>query len=125
MPRELVAPGVGNGRVDAADPFTLIDGTSGVTDIVGVSFTAIEGMEGVTDIAGGVTLLVPLEVGLTEIDGVSCTEIVGMGGMALGLERAGGVWETFIVGIDAGLEKGAWTFLDALTLGRGLFGGSP
>jgi hypothetical protein len=90
MPREAECLGSGSGLVDAAGPFTLIEGTDGVTEMDGVSLTEMDGMEGVTDIAGAF-MFEPLGAGLTEIEGVSWTEIVGMGGMGDGLERAEGV----------------------------------
>jgi hypothetical protein len=98
-PRPDGCLGVGNGLVEPAGPFTLIDGTEGVTDMEGAgalfldagdSLIEIEGIEGVTDIDGGFTLE-PLSAELVEIVGVSEIEIVGMGGVVDGLESVGGV----------------------------------
>ena len=128
--REVWFLGLGRGRVEVGGPFTLIEGTDGVTEmdgalIVGMgadgSLMDIVGI-GVTEMDGGFTL--PRSAGLTEIDGVSWTEIVGMGGAGDGLERVGGVWETFIVGIDGAAVGGVLTFLENAALGSGLAGGS-
>jgi hypothetical protein len=107
--------GSGRARVDAAGP-TLMEGMDGVTEIEGGcalflgaagSLMEIVGTEGVTEIDGGwtfipgvagsSTLIVGIDgaftflsAELTEIDGVSWTEIVGMGAVADGLERAEG-----------------------------------
>lgn len=97
--------GFGSGRVDALGSLTLMEGTDGVTEIDGVFIFGVGVDElltemvgiGLTEIDGAFTL--PRLAGLTEIDGASWTAIVGTGGAGDGLERAEGVWETFIVGM--------------------------
>ena len=114
----------------------LIEGAEGVTDIAGALFfgarelvegslIAIVGIGCVTDIKGAFTLE-PLSAGLTEIDGASWTEIAGVMECAgVGLERAEGAWETFIVGTGGATVGGVLTFLERLLAsGSGRAGGS-
>jgi hypothetical protein len=113
------------------ESLTDIVGISGVTDIegavipllsAGASFTEMLGTGGKTPIVGTFTAE-PRLGPLTEIDGVSETEIVGMGGAGVVLDRTGEESKTLIVGNGvADGRVGMLAFLSELVRGRGLVG---
>jgi hypothetical protein len=116
----------------AGDSLTDIVGRSGMTDIegavipllsAGASLTDILGTGGETPIEGTFTSELRRAGPLTEINGVSETDIVGIGGAGVVLERAGEESYTLIVGNgDAEGRVGMLAFLSELVRGRGLAG---
>lgn len=130
MPRADECPGVGKGRFEAGGPFTLIDGTDGVTEMEGGctldfgtdgSLMEMVGTLGVTDIDGAFIFDL-LSAGLTEIVGVSWTEMVGMEYAGDDLDRIvpGGL--ILRVGIGGATDDELFAVLDVR--GSGLDGGS-
>jgi hypothetical protein len=111
---------------------TDIIGISGVTDIegavipllsAGASLTDMLGIGGETPIEGTFTAEPRRPGPLTDIDGVSETDIVGMGGAGVVLERVGKDSDKLMVGngVTEG-RVGMLAFLSELVSGRGRAG---